>query len=240
MKLLCFDTTAKTASAAVVTEGKILAESSVTTGLTHSQTLMPLTDGMLKAAGLTLGDIDLVAVSHGPGSFTGLRIGIGTVKGLCQGSGKKCIGISTLEALAYAYEGQDVLICPVMDARCKQVYTALFQGRNNLTGGVGRLWNDIALSIEELGRNLKETRVPIMLVGDGAELVYQALAGQNPSLRLAAPGMRLQRAANVGFAALEHLKTEEPISPDLLMPQYLRLPQAERELLAKQQAQKNG
>ena len=79
-----------------------------------------------------------------------------------------------------------------------------------------------------------------MLVGDGAELVYQALAGQNPSLRLAAPGMRLQRAANVGFAALEHLKTEEPISPDLLMPQYLRLPQAERELLAKQQAQKNG
>ena len=237
MKLLCFDTTAKTATAAVVTEGKVLAESSVTIGLTHSQTLMPLTDGMMKAAGLTLDDIDLVAVSHGPGSFTGLRIGIGTVKGICQGSSKKCIGISTLEALAYGFEGLDVLVCPVMDARCNQVYTALFEGRNNLTGGINRLWNDIALSIEDLGKNLMQTRLPVMLTGDGAELVYKALSEKFPMLRLASPGMRLQRAANVGFAALEHLKTEEPISPDLLMPQYLRLPQAERELLAKQQAQ---
>lgn len=236
MKILCFDTTAKTATAAVVTEGKILAESSVTIGLTHSQTLMPLTDGMLKAAGITLSDIDLVAVSHGPGSFTGLRIGIGTVKGICQGSGKKCIGISTLEALAYGFEGQDVWVCPVMDARCNQVYTALFEGRNSLTGGINRIWKDIAMTIEELGNNLGQPEIPVILTGDGAELVYKALHDKIPSLRLAAPGLRLQRAANVGFAALEHLKTEEPVSPDLVMPQYLRLPQAERELLAKQQA----
>lgn len=232
MKLLCFDTTAKTATAAVVTEGKILAESSVTIGLTHSQTLMPLTDGMLKAAGITLSDIDLVAVSQGPGSFTGLRIGIGTVKGICQGGGKKCIGISTLEALAYGFEGLDVLICPAMDARCNQVYTALFDGRD----GVGRLWEDQALTIAELGEKLAAFDRPVMLTGDGAELVYKALSDKLPMLRLAAPGLRLQRAANVGFAAMKKLETEEPVSPDALMPSYLRLPQAERELLAKQQA----
>lgn len=231
MKLLCFDTTAKTASAAVVTEGKILAESSVTTGLTHSQTLMPLTDGLLKAAGMTLNDIDLMAISHGPGSFTGLRIGIGTVKGICQGSGKKCIGVSTLEALAYGFEGMDVLICPAMDARCKQVYTSLFDGRN----GLERLWEDCALTLDELGERLAAYDRPVMLTGDGAELAYKALSEKLPMLRLAAPGLRLQRAANVGFAALKHLESEEPVSPDLLMPQYLRLPQAERELLAKQQ-----
>lgn len=233
MKLLCFDTSAKTASVAVVEPGKILAECSVTTGLTHSQTMMPLCDSLLKGAGLDLSQIDLFAISHGPGSFTGLRIGIGTVKGLSQGSGKPCVGVSTLEALACNCLGLETLVCPVMDARCKQVYTALFQV---LGGYPQRLWEDAALSFEELFQRLSGLDRPVMLVGDGAGLIYDALSPSLPILRLSPPALRFQRASSVGFAALEFLKTQKPLSPAELMPQYLRLPQAERELLAKQQA----
>lgn len=217
----------------MVSEDQILAEGSLTTGLTHSQTLMPLCQSLLQNAGILLDEIDLLAVSTGPGSFTGLRIGIGTVKGLAQGSGKDCVGVSTLEALAFNLAGTETLVCPVMDARCRQVYTALFR----VSGGCPqRFWPDCAIALEELAERLREFHEPVMLVGDGACLAYEALAAKLPILRLSPPGLRLQRAASVGFAAFAHLKEERPVPPGELLPQYLRLPQAERELLKKQQA----
>lgn len=225
MKILALDTSAKTASAAVVEDGRILAESSVNTGLTHSQTLMPMMVGMLDAAQIPLSEVGMIAVSHGPGSFTGIRIGIGAVKGLAQGLDVPCAGVSTLEALAYNFRGLgDGVICPVMDARCKQVYTALFLLDD---GELLRLREDEAIPIAELGQILLDCDSPVTLVGDGAELCFRELSSLLPDLRLAPPQLRFQRASSVGFAA-EKAGTSCPAAE--LMPVYLRLPQAEREL----------
>ena len=234
MKLVCLETSAKTASAAIVTEGKILGETAVTAGLTHSQTILPSLEFLLSGCSMSLSDADGFAVSIGPGSFTGLRIGISAVKGMAQGCGKQCIGVSTLEALAYNFSGMSYTICPVMDARCGQVYTSLFWAN----GGVPkRLWEDMAISIDELREKLSSVEGDIILVGDGAELVYAALS-ENHSILLAPPALRFQSAASVGFAAFHHLETETLQDPSALMPAYLRLPQAERELLAREAALK--
>ena len=230
MKILALDTSAKTATAAVVEEDQILCRASVTVNLTHSQTLLPLCDSMLTAAGMTLRDMDLFAVSMGPGSFTGLRICIGAVKGMAQGLNKPCVGVSTLEALACNYTGLTGVVCAVMDARCQQVYTATFR----LQGGCPeRLTPDEALAIDELGEKLAALNEPITFVGDGAALCYEALKDRL-SAALAPPQLRLQDAASVGFAAQNFLQNGgQPLGASELMPQYLRLPQAERELLAK-------
>ena len=230
MKILALDTSAKTATAAVVEEDQILCRASVTVNLTHSQTLLPLCDSMLTAAGMTLRDMDLFAVSMGPGSFTGLRIGIGAVKGMAQGLNKPCLGVSTLEALACNYTGLTGVVCAVMDARCQQVYTATFR----LQGGYPeRLTPDEALAIDELGEKLASLNEPITFVGDGAALCYEALKDRLSAV-LSPPQLRLQDAASVGFAAQNFLQNGgQPLSAAELMPQYLRLPQAERELLAK-------
>lgn len=235
MKILALDTSAKTATAAVIEEDKILCRASVTVNLTHSQTLLPLCDSMLTAAGMTLRDIDLFAVSMGPGSFTGLRIGIGAVKGMAQGLNKPCLGVSTLEALACNYTGLTGIVCAVMDARCQQVYTAVFR----VNGGYPeRLTPDKALAIEELGENLTALNEPVTFVGDGAQLCYEALKDRLPAV-LAPPQLRLQDAASVAFAAQRFLQNGgQPLGAAELMPQYLRLPQAERELLAKSQTAK--
>ena len=140
MKLIALETSAKTASAAVVTEGKLLGVSSVTAGLTHSQTILPLLETLLKGVSMELSDADGFAVSIGPGSFTGLRIGISAVKGMAQGLGKGCAGISTLEGLAWNFQGLHYTVCPVMDARCGQVYTSLFWVNG---GRPQRLWEDM-------------------------------------------------------------------------------------------------
>ena len=235
MKILALDTSAKTATAAVVEEDKILCRASVTVNLTHSQTLLPLCDSMLTAAGMALRDIDLFAVSMGPGSFTGLRIGIGAVKGMAQGLNKPCLGVSTLEALACNYTGLQGIVCAVMDARCQQVYTAVFR----VSGGAPeRLTPDEALAIEELGKKLLSFNEPVTFVGDGALLCYEALKDMLSAV-LAPPQLRLQDAASVAFAAQRFLQNGgQPLGAAELMPQYLRLPQAERELLAKTKAAK--
>lgn len=235
MKILALDTAAKTATAAVTENGNILCQASVTVNLTHSQTLLPLCHAMINAAGMTLPEIDLFAVSTGPGSFTGLRIGIGAVKGMAQGLQKPCIGVSTLEALGCNYMGLYGIVCATMDARCGQVYTACFQ----LDGDYPkRLSDDEALSIDELEKRLSSYDAPVSLVGDGAVLCYNALQEKLPVL-LSPPGLRLQNAASVGFVAEHFIKNGgEPQSAAELMPQYLRLPQAERELLAKTGAAK--
>ena len=235
MKILALDTSAKTATAAVVEEDNILCRASVTVNLTHSQTLLPMCDAMLKAAGLALVDIGLFAVSTGPGSFTGLRIGIGAVKGMAQGLQRPCLGVSTLEALACNYMGLTGIVCAVMDARCQQVYTATFR----VNGGYpDRLAPDEAIAIEDLGGKLAVFNEPVTFVGDGALLCYNALKDRL-SVSLAPPQLRLQDAAAVGFAAEQALQFgQNPLSPSELVPQYLRLPQAERELLKKNQKSK--
>ena len=235
MKILSLETSAKTASAAITEEGRILAEVSVTAGLTHSQTLLPAVEALLRTAQLSLTDMDLFAVSRGPGSFTGIRIRIGAQKGMAQGTGKPCLGVSTLEGIAANFWGLAGVVCPVMDARCGQVYAALFEG---CPEGLSRLWPDDALPVRELGEKLAALGRPAILTGDGAELCFRELSAALPGLTLAPPQLRLQRAACVGLAAEQALrKGVSPISAAELMPEYLRLPQAERELNKKLQNQ---
>ena len=224
MTVLGLECSATAASCAVVRDDALLCEAFSAVRLTHSQTLLPMMEDMLRNARLTLQDIDLFAVSRGPGSFTGLRIGIAAVKGMAQALGKPAAGVSTLEAMAFGFGGNGLLV-PVMDARCNQTYTAAFRGTE-------RLWEDMAIEIPELGERIRGLGEPVTLVGDGAELVYSKLADSLP-VRLAPACRRMQRACGVCFAAGK--SAAEP--PEALEPVYLRLPQAERELLARQ---KNG
>ncbi len=238
MKILAIETSAGAASAAVYDDGKLSAEFFTDVKITHSQTIMPMTQSMLECAGIKLSDIDLFAVSHGPGSFTGLRIGIAAVKGMAFSHNKPCIGISTLEAMAYNLSSCGGYICCVMDARCSQVYTALFK---SLGSKIERISNDEAISIDELKEKLLKLNTdfnsPIFLVGDGAQLCYNRLAQEIPNVILTPFNIRSQRASGVCAAAA--VKDEsEWTTADKLVPSYLRLPQAQRELMAKKAALK--
>ncbi|MGN1194056.1 MAG: tRNA (adenosine(37)-N6)-threonylcarbamoyltransferase complex dimerization subunit type 1 TsaB [Acutalibacteraceae bacterium] len=228
MKILAVDTSAVCASVAITEGEKIISLCQTNAGLTHSRTLLPMIDAALKNSETDLDSIDFFSVSTGPGSFTGIRIGIAAVKGLCDAKDKRCLPVSTLEGLAFNLLGQNVIACCVMDARCKQVYTALFdiEGEN-----ITRLCQDKAVSIEELGKELDKYNKKIVFVGDGAEICYNSLGYE-----LAPPVLRFQNAASVAFAAKRQFeKDEKSVSSAEVMPVYLRLPQAERELKAKKQ-----
>ena len=229
MKILAMDTSAKTTSVCIAENDTILAEFSILTSLTHSQTLMPMMQAASEACGVALDAIDLFAVSNGPGSFTGLRIGIGAVKGMAMGANKPCIGISTLEALAQNLTDVPGVICAAMDARCNQVYTASFTVKN---GVICRLTEDNACMIGELKKMLCSYNEPITFVGDGAELCCKAMKDAL-DVRLASPVNRRQRASGVALCA--YRCAEQAVSAAALSPTYLRRPQAERERLAKQQ-----
>lgn len=237
MKILSVDTSARMTSVAIVTEHSVLAEYNIDTreaGLTHSQSLMPMIESVAKVAQTPLTELDGFAVAEGPGSFTGLRIGIGAVKGLAYALSKPCVGVSTLHALALNAAGHDGIICAAMDARCKQVYTAVFES----TGGkINRLTEDMAIAIDGLVEKLASYRKSVFFVGDGADLCYNNLAGKSEhDIILAHPSVRYQRAANVGFAAMDAFINGKAVISAELMPVYLRLPQAEREYLAKQKS----
>lgn len=226
MKILGIDSSAKSASVAVVEDGKILSSFFVNTGLTHSQTLMPMIDNVLKCADIDLTDIELLAVNKGPGSFTGIRIGVAAVKGLADTNDIRCCGISTLESMAYNLLSFEGIVCAVMDARCAQVYTALFEITD---GKVVRLDDDSAISITELGEKLKKYSNTKILVGDGADLCYNILKDEVENIVLPGELFKYQNAAGVCFAA-ENVNPENYIEGLALVPEYLRLPQAEREL----------
>ena len=232
LKLLALECSATAASAALCQEDKVVGEYFLSTGQTHSQTLLPMAEQLLATSGETLAGLDCLAVTTGPGSFTGLRIGIAAIKGMALGAGKPCVGVSTLEALAWNLRGFEGVATAVMDARCGQVYGALFALEE---GGVSRLTPDAALTIDQLGELAGETQKPVFLVGDGALLCYNTLSEKLPGLRLAPPHLRLQRAASVGALALEKFRAGQAVDCGLLTPSYLRLPQAERELKKKQQ-----
>ncbi len=230
MKILALETSAKAVSAAVAEEGAILALSYQNSGLTHSRTLMPMVEGMLKNASLTMDDIGLVAVAHGPGSFTGLRIGVSAAKGLAWAKELPCCGVSTLEAMARgAADFEGLLVC-AMDARRQQVYHALFRTEN---GHLTRLCDDCAVSLETLAERLRDLPEPKLVLGDGARLCYDFLIGANIPCRMAAPDHRFQSAAGVALAAEAMVREGHTCTAQDLQPVYLRLSQAERERLAK-------
>lgn len=233
MKLLALESSAKAASCCIASDGELLAQTYQNNGLTHSRTLLPMTTAMLETCGLTLQDIDVLAVAIGPGSFTGLRIGVAAVKGLAWAENKPVCGVSTLEAMAWGLGLENGLICCGMDARRKQVYNAIFQAEN---GQLTRLTPDRAIALEDLFREEQLQNQPVTLVGDGARLCYE-YGKQNgaANFRLAPAHLVQQTAWGVARAAMEKLKTEAPISAPDLAPNYLRLSQAERERLEKGQ-----
>lgn len=220
MNILAVDTSAVTASAAVMRDGIIAGQVSFTNGLTHSQTIMPMVDYVLSGAGFTAADIDLFAVSNGPGSFTGLRIGVGTAKGLAFACGKDCAGVSTLLALAHNIAPTDRLIVPIMDARRNQVYTAAYRYSG---GKIVEESAPTAVGIEELCACLSGE---VIFVGDGVAPYRDRITGlMGERAAFAPPQLCLQSAASVCAAALE----VTPVSPQELSVIYLRKPQAERE-----------
>ena len=230
MKILALETSAKSVSTAVVEDGIVLASAYQNTGLTHSRTMMPLVDGMLKSADLTIQDMECIAVAQGPGSFTGLRIGVSAAKGLAWTLEVPCCGVSTLLAMAQNLRHMDCDIICAMDARRKQVYNAVFRAKD---GQLQRLSEDRAIALEELAEELKSSDTLKMVVGDGAKLCYDYLQAQGIPCRIAPAMLRMQNAMGVGLAAEELAAEGKTVSSRDLVPVYLRLSQAERERLAK-------
>lgn len=228
MLILGLEASAKAASVALCRDGALVSQSFQLSGLTHSATLLPMAEALLKSTETAIAELDAIAVSRGPGSFTGVRIGVSTVKGLCWGAEKPAIGVSTLAAMAWngVFAGEGALICCCMDARRNQVYNALFEIKD---GRPSRLVPDRALAVEELGRELNELGREPYFVGDGAELCHKALGG-----RLAPEPMRHQCAWGVCMEAMD----KPPEDAALLLPVYLRLSQAERERQARLAAEK--
>ena len=231
MKILAFETSAKAASVALLEKGKLLGESYQNTGLTHSQTLMVMAEDMLKACGLTAQDVDAVAVAAGPGSFTGVRIGVAAAKGFAWGGELPCYGVSTLEAMARNLDVWQGYVVPAMDARRSQVYTAVFHADK---GNLVRVEEDMAISLVELGEKIKNYEEPVFLVGDGANLCYNTLLEEVPGLILPKEHRMHQRAAGVALAAQAMMDAGDPGNAAELTPNYLRLSQAERERLARE------
>ena len=224
MIILSLDSTSVTASVAISENGVVLAEYFINNGLTHSQTLMPMVEQTLIDSKKNIKDVDLFAITNGPGSFTGVRIGIATVKGMADAMNKKCIAVSTLEAIAEPLKNKDCIACAVMDARCNQVYTATFENGN-------RLCEDKAMLIDDLGEELKQYNKKIVFIGDGAELCYNKLCEILPNSQLADENIRYVHASSICRLAEKKAKNgEELIDSAKLVPFYLRVPQAEREL----------
>lgn len=222
MLILAFESSARAASVALVEDGRLLSQYSQCSGLTHSRTLLPMAEDMLKNAELSLERVDRFAVAHGPGSFTGIRIGVSTVKGLAWAAGKPCVGVSTLEAMAWHGVSAGGLICPVMDARRGQVYNALFRVES---GRPLRLCEDRPIALSQLTEELKALNAPVFLVGDGAELAARYLNEQAIPCVMAPENLRWQSAWGVAMAAMDRPAG----NADSLLPVYLRLSQAERE-----------
>lgn len=237
MKILGIECTASPVSVALLEDGQLKAEYFLNWKITHSQTLLPMCESLLKISGASVGEVDAFAVTAGPGSFTGVRIGISAVKGMAQPLDKPCVPVSVLEAMAYGMTAADCIVCAVMDARCKQVYNALFEIKD---GNVTRLCDDRALMIEELAGELKDITEKnpekrIFIVGDGADMFYNSVKELLPCVLLAPETSKWQRASGVCLAAEKLLESGLTVSAEELLPVYLRLPQAERELKAKQQ-----
>lgn len=226
MLVLGVESSAKTASCAVCEvfddfkDVKVVANFTVNTGNTHSETLMPIIEKALEMSGKTARDMDILAVSAGPGSFTGVRIGVSTIKGMAFALDKPCIGVSSLKALGLNMIGNYGIICCVMDARRNQVYNGLFRVNGY---EFERISDDRAISIDELKAELDTYDEKVFLVGDGSDMVNETINGNN--IILANPLQKQQSGISVCMAVVG----EEPVNSSMLMPVYLRLAQAQRE-----------
>ncbi len=232
MRILAFETSAKAGSVALTDNGVLLGESYQNTGLTHSQTVMTMAEDLLKSCGISPNQIDAVAVAAGPGSFTGVRIGVAAAKGFAWGGQLPCYGVSTLEAMALGLGVYDGYVSPVMDARRNQVYNALFLAEG---GKLTRIAEDRAISLADLAEELKILSKPIFLVGDGSNLCYNSLQEQVPNLVLPPEHKTHQRACGVALSAELAILAGDPGNAGELTPNYLRLSQAERERLEREQ-----
>ncbi len=233
MRVLAFDAAGKGLSVAVAEPGKVLAEAGLNVGLTHSQRLLPVVQSLLLAADIAPETLDMVAVTNGPGSFTGLRIGLATAKGLAEIWGVPLAPVSTLAAVAYAVRGMGALICPMLDARRNEVYTALYDADGR------EIWPPQAIAPDMLADKLAGLGRDVVLAGDAAELYFammqETLGGQ---VRLAPPERRLWGAAGCAFAALE--QPDLAVAPADVQAFYLRLSEAERNRLAREKAEGTG
>lgn len=226
MKILALESSAVAASVALCEDETLIAGQFLNAGLTHSQTLLPMAEGLLKACGFSLKDLDLIAVAAGPGSFTGLRIGVSTAKGLAWVHNTPTTACSSLAAMAWNAAGLRGEICAAMDARRQQVYCARFSADGDR---LTRLCEDRAISLDELAAELKESGTPQWLVGDGAHLCAEHCGRSGISARLAPPNLRMQSAWGVARCGLEQARSGQTITGRDLAPVYLRLSQAERE-----------
>ena len=231
MLILAFESSAKACSCALLRDGQLLAEYFQNSGQTHSRTLMKMAEDMLRNCDLTPGDVDAVGVAAGPGSFTGVRIGMSCAKGFAWAGELPCYGVSTLEAMAQGAACFEGTVCAVMDARRQQVYNALFRCEG---GAVIRICEDRAISVEDLAEDLKNIEGPKILVGDGAALCYNSLKAEFAELRPAPEHLRQQRASGVALCAYAMAQAGEPGDGASLAPNYLRLSQAERERLERE------
>ena len=225
MKILALETSAKAVSATVSEDGRILASGYQDTGLTHSRTLMPIVEHILKNTGLTVADMDAIAVAAGPGSFTGIRIGVAAAKGLAFAADKPAVGVSTLAAMARNVAFCDGLVICAMDARRQQVYNALFEAKD---GQLTRLTPDRAIALEELAEELRSDPRPKTVVGDGARLCFAHLTEAGISCRLAPAHLVMQNAMSVALEAETMAAEGKLVSAQALEPVYLRPAQADR------------
>lgn len=226
MKILAIESSAKAACVAVCDDNKLIAQYFQNAGLTHSRTLLKMAEDVLADLNMTMTDIELVAVASGPGSFTGVRIGVSAAIGLAWGADIPVCGVSSLEAMAHHIDEPNTIICPVMDARRGQVYTGLFEYHD---GRIRRLGPDRAISATELAEEAVSSGRIYTLLGDGAQLCFEAFVQTGAGCRLASPLLRLQTAWGVACACVYG----EKIPPQELTPTYLRVSQAERERLEK-------
>lgn len=230
MKILAIECSAIPASCAIFEDGRLVSSSFANVKLTHSETLVPMVESALKNAKLGLDEIDTFAVSCGPGSFTGIRIGISAVKGLAIKGSKPCCAVSTLLSMAYRLCHLNGIICGVMDARCNQVYNALFRCENGI---ITRLCDDRALMTDELICEIEQFKNdPVYIIGDGADLFYEKAKHLENTIKVCQT-LKYQHAEGVALAAFDMIKENNTVSPEALLPFYLRLPQAERELKQK-------
>lgn len=225
MKILALETSAKAVSAAVTEDGRVLASGYQDTGLTHSRTLMPIVEGILKNTGMSIQDMDAIAVAAGPGSFTGIRIGVSAAKGLAFAADKPVIGVSTLAAMARNAAFAGGLIICTMDARRNQIYNALFEAKN---GALTRLIPDRAIGLAELAEELQNDPRPKTVVGDGARLCFDYLTAADIPCHLAPPHLVMQNAMSVALEAEALAAAGKLVSPQALEPVYLRPAQADR------------
>ncbi|HHT97980.1 MAG TPA: tRNA (adenosine(37)-N6)-threonylcarbamoyltransferase complex dimerization subunit type 1 TsaB [Clostridiales bacterium] len=231
MKILALDSSGLVASVALVTEDELLAEYTVNYKKTHSQTLLPMLGEIVTMIGLDLSEIDAIAVSSGPGSFTGLRIGSATAKGLGYALDKPIISVPTLDALAYNLYGTDKIICPIMDARRKQVYTGLYEFNNN---DFKVVMKSSITGIMDIIKEINNINKEVIFIGDAVP-IYKEMIKDNikPSFSFSPSHLSRQRAGAVGALSIDYYKNNKTETSFEHAPVYLRLSQAERELKEK-------